>query len=126
MESLLEKITRLEIEHDGLDADLVKEKNVKLGLRNMNGTGVVAGITSKGQVKGYEKNDWGHNIPVSGKLYYCGYDIEDIVHNVEKDGRFGFEETAYLLLTGELPSPNDLKSFSPTPWRHAHKIFLST
>jgi hypothetical protein len=47
MENLLEKITRLEIEHDGLDAGLVKKKNVKLGLRNLSGTGVVAGITSK-------------------------------------------------------------------------------
>jgi citrate synthase len=82
MESLLDKITRLEIEHDGLDADLVKKKNVKLGLRNLNGAGVVAGITSKGQVTGYEKNSWGHNIPVHGKLYYCGYDVEEIVSNI--------------------------------------------
>jgi hypothetical protein len=51
MTSLLDKITLLEIEHDGLDSDLLKKKNVKLGLRNLNGTGVVAGITSKGQVK---------------------------------------------------------------------------
>ena len=112
MESLLEKITRLEIEHDGLDSDLVKKKNVKLGLRNLNGTGVVAGITSKGQVRGYEKNSWGHNIPVHGKLYYCGYDVEDIVSNVEEGEMFGFEETVYLLLTGELPSRDDLHSFS--------------
>ncbi len=112
MESLLDKITRLEIEHDGLDSDLVKKKNVKLGLRNLNGTGVVAGITSKGQVKGYEKNTWGHNIPVHGKLYYCGYDVEEIVNSIEEEERFGFEETVYLLLTGELPSRDDLHSFS--------------
>jgi len=112
MDSFLDKIIQLEIEHDGLDPEVVKRKNVKLGLRNLNGTGVVAGITSKGQVKGYEKTSAGHNIPVPGKLYYCGYDIEDIVRNVEESGRFGFEETAYLLLTGELPSTEDLKSFS--------------
>ena len=73
MESLVDKITRLEIEHDGLDPDLVKKKNVKLGLRNLNGTGVVAGITSKGQVRGYERSTWGHNVPIHGKLFYCGY-----------------------------------------------------
>lgn len=112
MESLLEKIIKLEIEHDGLDPELVKQKNVKLGLRNLSGTGVVAGITSKGQVKGYERSRAGHNIPVPGKLYYCGIDIEDIVRNVEQEQRMGFEETAYLLLTGELPTVDDLKSFA--------------
>jgi citrate synthase len=112
MESFLDKITRLEIEHDGLDPQIIKRKNIKLGLRNMNGTGVVAGITSKGQVTGYKKDSWGHNVPVHGKLYYCGYDVEDIVSSVEEDRRFGFEETVYLLLTGELPNADDLKSFS--------------
>lgn len=111
MESIFDKITRLEIEHDGLDPELVKRKNVKLGLRNQNGSGVVAGITSKGQVTGYERRS-GHNIPVPGKLYYCGYDVEDIVENIERQNRPGFEETVYLLLTGELPSADDLKYFS--------------
>ncbi len=112
MENLLDKITKLEIEHDGLDANLVKRKNIKLGLRNQSGTGVVVGITSKGQVTGYEKTKGGHLIPVPGKLYYCGYDVEDLVNNAVKNQRFGFKETAYLLLTGELPLPDDLKSFS--------------
>lgn len=112
MENLLEKITRLEIEHDGLDAELVKRKDVKLGLRNADGSGVVGGITTKGQVIGYEKAHNGKNVPVPGKLYYCGYDSEEIVANVEADRRFGFEETAYLLLTGELPTAEDLKGFT--------------
>lgn len=112
MENLLDKISRLEIEHDALSPEVVKKKNIKLGLRNWNGTGVVAGITSKGQVAGYKKDGKGHSTPIPGKLYYCGYDVEDIVANVEKEKRFGFEETAYLLLTGELPSADDLKSFS--------------
>jgi citrate synthase len=112
MEYLLDKIARLEEEHDRLDPELVKKKNVKLGLRNLDGTGVVVGITSKGQVKGYEKDKWGHNVAVPGKLYYCGYDVEEIVNYIESENRFGFEETAYLLLTGELPNENDLKSFS--------------
>ncbi len=112
MENLLKKIVKLEIEHDGLTSEAVKKKNIKLGLRNQNGTGVVVGITSKGQVKGYERSPAGHNVPVAGKLYYCGYDVEDIVSQVEKDGRFGFEETAYLLLTGEMPDTDDIRRFS--------------
>ena len=112
MNNLLDKITELEIQHDGLDPELVRKKNIKLGLRNQNGSGVVVGITSKGQVAGYEKTGGGHIIPVPGKLYYCGYNVEDIVKSVTEDQRYGFEEIAYLLLTGELPSSDDLKSFS--------------
>ncbi|UCG78989.1 MAG: citrate synthase [Nitrospirota bacterium] len=112
MENLLEKIARLEEAHDRLDPEIVKQKNVKLGLRNQDGTGVVAGITSKGQVRGYEKDKWGHNVAVPGKLFYCGYDVEDLVAHVDKEKRFGFEETVYLLLTGELPNKSDLRVFS--------------
>lgn len=112
MENLLDKIERLEIEHDRLDPELVKKKNIKLGLRNQSGTGVVAGITSKGQVTGYERDRHGKNVAVPGKLYYCGYDLEDIVRNIEKEKRFGFAEIIYLMLTGELPSKSDLEGFS--------------
>jgi citrate synthase len=113
MNNMIEKIVLLEEEHDKLDPEIVKKKNVKLGLRNTNGTGVVAGITSKGQVKGYETNSDGEVVAVPGKLYYCGYDVEEIANSVDKENRrFGFEETAYLLLTGELPMGDDLKSFS--------------
>ncbi|MBC8413961.1 MAG: citrate synthase [Nitrospira sp.] len=112
MENLLEKIIRLELEHDGLDMEIVKKKNVKLGLRNLNGKGVVAGITSKGQVLGYGKNEKGQDVAIPGQLIYCGYNVKDIVENVEQDNRFGFEETAYMLLTGELPTVEDLEGFS--------------
>lgn len=100
------------MEHNGLSPELIQKKDIKLGLRNRDGSGVIAGITSKGQVKAYERDTEGNRVPIPGKLYYCGYDVEDIVGNVEKDGRFGFEETIYLLLTGELPSSDDLKGFS--------------
>ena len=72
MENLLDKISRLEVEHDGLKPEIVKKKNIKLGLRNWNGTGVIAGITSKGQVTGYKRDGKGHSTPIAGKLYYCG------------------------------------------------------
>lgn len=112
MENMLDKIERLEREHDRLDPELVKLKKVKLGLRNEDGTGVVAGITSKGQVEGFKRDEQGNNIAIPGKLIYCGYDVEDIVSKLEAEHRFGFEETAYLLLTGELPNKQDLESFN--------------
>ena len=116
MDSVLKKVLELAVLHDKVDPKVVKEKNIKLGLRNENGTGVFVGITSKGQVIGYEKVSHGDGVekvlPIPGKLYYCGYDVEELVAVKEKEQRFGFEETVYLLLTGELPAANDLKVFS--------------
>ena len=116
MDAVLKKVQELALLHDKLDPKTIKEKSIKLGLRNEDGTGVFVGITSKGQVIGYEKVDQGDGIekvnPVAGKLYYCGYDVADLVREKEKEGRFGFEETIYLLLTGELPNKRDLKAFS--------------
>lgn len=116
MDAVLKKVQELALLHDKLDPKTIKEKNIKLGLRNEDGTGVFVGITSKGQVIGYEKVDRGDGIgtvnPVAGKLFYCGYDVEDLVREKEKEGRFGFEETIYLLLTGELPDKRDIKAFS--------------
>ncbi|MEW5746474.1 MAG: citrate synthase [Nitrospirota bacterium] len=116
MDNVLKKVETLALQHDRLDPKMVKEKNIKLGLRNEDGTGVFVGITSKGQVIGYEKiisADGTERVnPIPGKLYYCGYDVEDLVAGKEAEGRLGFEETVYLLLTGELPAEGDLKSFS--------------
>lgn len=116
MEDVLKKVEELALRHDRLDPRIVKEKNIKLGLRNEDGTGVFVGITSKGQVIGSEKvisGDGGEKVnPIPGKLFYCGYDVEELVAGKEGDKRFGFEETVYLLLTGELPSEADLKGFS--------------
>ena len=116
MDSVLKKVQDLALLHDKIDPKFVKEKNIKLGLRNVDGTGVFVGITSKGQVLGYEKvliSDGGEKVnAIPGKLYYCGYDVEELVAGKEKEGRFGYEETVYLLLTGELPKAGDLRSFS--------------
>src|SRR4030067_3209028 len=116
MESVIRKVEELALLHDKVDMKIVKEKNIKLGLRNEDGSGVFVGITSKGQVIGDEKIITGDGEqtlkPIPGKLYYCGYDVEDLVNGKEKENRFGFEETIYLLLTGELPKKGDLKSFS--------------
>ncbi|MFA6863503.1 MAG: citrate/2-methylcitrate synthase, partial [Dysgonamonadaceae bacterium] len=90
---------------------LFKEMGVKRGLRNEDHSGVLAGLTRVGDVVGYERNDDGTLTPVPGRLYYRGINVEDLVHGIQKDDRLGFEETAFLLLSGELPSKDELESF---------------
>jgi len=84
--------------------------NVKKGLRNSDGTGVMAGATLVGNVYGYYMND-GERIPMDGKLLYRGIDVMDIVDNVIAEDRCGFEEVCYLLLFGTLPTIEQLSSF---------------
>lgn len=81
--------------------------HVKRGLRNSDGTGVMAGLTRICSVEGYYIAD-GEKIPKDGKLSYRGYDINDIVNGVNRDDRFGFEEVVWLLLFGELPTEQQL------------------
>jgi len=92
--------------------DLYIENNVKRGLRNSNGTGVVVGLTRIGEVCGYTVGENKEKIPQEGKLYYRGYDIEDLVGNCIRENRFGFEEITYLLMFGDLPTKNELKEFN--------------
>jgi len=118
MEKILEKIKRLTLQHDHISPEIIREKDIKLGLRNPDGSGVVVGITTKGRVIGYEKvpdetePSKTRIKPVEGKLYYCGYDVNDIIEYNEKNKRFGFEEVVYLLLTNVLPDKSDLDKFS--------------
>ncbi|NSW94189.1 MAG: citrate synthase [Bacteroidales bacterium] len=94
-----------------IDNKLFEEYDVKRGLRNADGTGVLVGLTNIGDVVGYKKED-GKVIPIPGKLYYRGIDIEDITHGFQREDRHGFDETVFLLLTGYLPSKEELKEFS--------------
>lgn len=91
--------------------ELFKQFHVKRGLRNDDGTGVMAGLTSVGAVQGYYIDD-GEKVPMEGHLRYRGYDIVDIVKHCEEEKRFGFEEVTYLLLFGSLPSKKTLEDFS--------------
>lgn len=91
--------------------ELFKQFGVKRGLRNEDDTGVMAGLTSVGAVVGYYIED-GEKIPMEGHLRYRGYDITDLVHSCEEEKRFGFEEVAYLLLFGQLPTREKLNDFS--------------
>ena len=93
-----------------IDNELFTKYNVKRGLRNEDGTGVLVGLTKIGNVVGYERTEEGLK-PIPGKLFYRGYDLADIVHALLKEKRFGFEEVAYLLLSGELPDNEQLDAF---------------
>lgn len=84
--------------------------NVKKGLRNADGTGVMAGITKVCSVEGYHIVD-GEKTPVDGKLYYRGISIDDIINACVEEDRFGFEEVIWLLLFGELPTKSQLDNF---------------
>lgn len=90
--------------------EFYKKYNVKTGLRNENGTGVLVGLSQVSSVVGYEVVK-GVKIPTKGSLYYRGYEINDLVNGFQKDKRHGFEETIYLILFGELPTDNELSEF---------------
>ena len=94
-----------------IDNDLFTKYNVKRGLRNEDGSGVLVGLTQIGNVVGYERLPEGGLKAIPGKLFYRGYDVEDIVHALIAEKRFGFEEVAYLMLSGELPDKDRLASF---------------
>jgi citrate synthase len=94
-----------------IESTLFEQYDVKRGLRNSDGTGVLVGLTNIGDVVGYKKED-GKVVAIPGKLLYRGIDIEDITAGFQKEGRHGFDETVYLLLTGHLPAEDELKEFS--------------
>ena len=96
--------------HNQIDPAYYERYNVKRGLRNADGTGVMAGVTQIGNVMGYYLQD-GERVPAPGKLVYRGIDVEELVDGFVGEDRFGFEETAYLLLFGQLPTREQLATF---------------
>ena len=111
-ELLFEQSAEILAEKNRIAPELYIKNDVKRGLRNVNGTGVVVGLTHVGEVNGYMIDQSGNKVPQEGKLYYRGYDIEDLVSNCLAEDRFGFEEISYLLIMGELPGPDDLATFN--------------
>lgn len=93
-----------------IDPGLYAKYDVKRGLRDLNGKGVLAGLTEIANVQAYDMVD-GESVPCEGKLFYRGFNIADLVKGFLKDKRFGFEEATYLLLFGELPDERELKDF---------------
>ncbi len=115
--SPLEKLARYAGEHEGpmvqnarIDQELYQTYGVKRGLRDQNGKGVLAGLTKISEIQSSREEN-GQSVPCEGRLWYRGYDINDLVNGVLRDQRFGFEETAYLLLFGDLPGTAQLDEF---------------
>ena len=96
--------------NNGIDVNLFDEYGVKRGLRDKNGKGVLSGLTNISLIKSSEEID-GKSVPCDGQLYYRGYNIFDLVRGFQQDGRFGFDECAYLLLFGNLPNAEELLEF---------------
>ena len=95
---------------DWIDPALYRKFGVKRGLRNDDGSGVLVGLTTVGNVHGYVMSE-GERQAVPGELYYRGINVKDIVSAGSREHRFGYEEAAFLLLFGELPSPRELVDF---------------
>ncbi len=91
--------------------EMYVQQDVKRGLRDLNGDGVVAGLTEISRIKAKEKDAMGNDIPCKGELYYRGINIQSIVNGFISDRRLGFEETVYLLLFSKLPTELELKKF---------------
>ncbi len=108
---LIEKLSAEMMESSGIDNSLFKKYDVKRGLRNEDGTGVLVGLTNIGNVVGYQRNEDGSLTPIEGKLFLRGYEVADLVDAILRENRFGFEEVAYLLLSGRLPGRGDLDMF---------------
>lgn len=95
---------------NSVDPALYDMYPVKRGLRNNDGSGVIAGITNISNVHGYMMNE-GDKVPVEGKLTFRGYDIYDLLSDISPSKRYGFEEVAYLLMLGKLPTQDELDQF---------------
>ena len=108
--AFLKHIAVVTEKNDSINPELYEKYDVKRGLRNANGTGILVGLTKIGDVVGYEIQN-GKKVPIPGKLMYRGYDVAELVHDAEKHNDFCFEQTVYLLLLGKLPTKKQLEEF---------------
>ncbi len=106
---ILDEYVRFCNDSGKIDLNLYEEYNVKRGLRDSNGRGVLTGLTEVSDVMGFKVVE-GERIPIPGELYFQGYEVQDLVSGF-RNSKYGFEETTYLLLFGELPTEAQLQSF---------------
>ena len=106
----IEALTKVCEENSKMDVALYGKYDVKRGLRDINGKGVLAGLTQVSNIVSSKTID-GKSVPCDGELYYRGINIRDLTNGFLKENRFGFEETTYLLLFGVLPTEEQLKDF---------------
>ena len=110
-ENIIKRLSDIAMSNDPIDQSLYEKYDVKRGLRHADGRGVLVGLTSIGDAIGYEIDKDDKKVAVPGRLIYRGYNVEDIVHDVEKSHQYGYEQVAYLLLFGQLPTKNQLEEF---------------
>lgn len=111
IEDVINELSEIAEKNNVINPELYKKYDVKRGLRNENGTGVLVGLTEIGNVHGYSMQN-GKKVPEEGKLTYRGIDVEEMVKAFQGEDRSGFEEVSYLLLFGELPSQSKLDKFN--------------
>ncbi|OLN32750.1 citrate/2-methylcitrate synthase [Desulfosporosinus metallidurans] len=109
-EKTLREFSRMAEKSSSINPELYSKYQVKRGLRDLDGRGVLVGLTEIGEVHSYILDE-GEIVPVPGRLIYRGYDIADLVKGFKEDNRYGFEETTYLLLFGQLPDQQALENF---------------
>ncbi|MCR5671310.1 MAG: citrate/2-methylcitrate synthase [Butyrivibrio sp.] len=106
----IHELSRLSAEADMIENDLFYKYDVKRGLRDLDGKGVLTGLTRISEIIA-KKNVDGKDVPADGELYFRGYDVHDLIGAAVKENRFAFEECAYLLLFGSLPDGKELFEF---------------
>lgn len=107
----LQQLCDLSTRNSQIPVDLYHRYNVKRGLRNADGTGVLVGLTNIGEVHGYTIDE-SEKVPAEGRLYYRGYSVSELIQGLQQSGsRFGFEEATFLLLFGDLPTAGELEDF---------------
>lgn len=109
-EKMLNELSKMAEKSSLIKPELYSKYAVKRGLRDLDGRGVLVGLTEIGEVHSYVLDE-GEIVPVPGRLIYRGYDIADLVEGFTDEDRYGFEEAVYLLLFGRLPDHNALKDF---------------
>lgn len=107
----IEELAKLSCDNNNIKPEMYEQYHVNRGLRDMNGNGVVTGLTEISMVKAKEKGANGESVPCHGKLCYRGIDVRDLVDGFTKEQRFGYEEIAYLLLFSQLPDKQQLDRF---------------
>ena len=128
----MNRYVEIAIRNNQISPEHYKKFNVKRGLRNEDGSGVLVGLTEIGDVHGYIMDE-NEKVPVEGRLRYRGIDIRDIVEGFQNDNRFGFEEVVYLLLFGQLPNKEEFNFFTnrltkmrPLPKSFTEDMILNT
>ena len=113
----IQRLSKACIANGNIDKELYPKYNVNIGLRDLNGKGVLTGLTDVSEIRQNKIVD-GKTIPTDGKLFYRGINVEDIIAGCLRDNRLGFEEVVYLLLFSKLPTEKELEGFmscSPIP-----------